>query len=72
VATAGEDGWVKVFTIEGEEIARFMLEKVVQIEWHPLSEGLLGVLGVQQGKTVVLVWDVIGDTKLEMRLAYTV
>lgn len=72
VATAGEDGWIKVFTIEGDEFARFMLEKVVQIEWHPLAEGLLGVLGVQHGKTVVLAWDVLGETKLEMKLDYTV
>jgi len=59
LASAGEDGRVKIWKVEDADQALGTLEteKVVQVEWHPLAEGLLGVLCTVSGKHEFQLWD---------------
>jgi coronin-7 len=62
VVTAGEDGRVKVWTIQGDNVVEEErklegMEKVIQVEWHPYIEALIGVLCVDSGKHEIRLWD---------------
>lgn len=73
VMCAGEDGVVRVWTLEGEKVSEMVgMEKVVMGEWSPVADGLLGVLGVDMGKCEFTVWDVKSMQSRRVQLGYTV
>ena len=61
VVTAGQDGVVKLWELgEGTAEERMVLrrlEKVIQVAWHPFVEGLIAILGVETGNTVIRLWE---------------
>ena len=85
VVTAGEDGKVKVWTIEDDggkgedgglrvdEVGKLEgMEKVIQVEWHPFVKGLIGVLCVDSGKHEIRLWDYTAEGYKRIPLSYPV
>jgi Type of WD40 repeat len=78
IACAGEDGCVNVFGLRGGEMVKLgslgEMDRIVQIEWHPVALGLLTVLGVTLGTYEIRLWDFgKGKGKFQrIQLGYTV
>jgi len=74
VVVAGEDGAVRVFGGDtgGEVLGKMQVEKVVQVSWHGLASGVIGVLCVDQGDPEFRLWNIESGEMKRCRLAYAV
>jgi hypothetical protein len=34
-----------------------VMDKIGQVEWHPLARGLLAILGIDNGLSVIKLWN---------------
>ena len=83
VFCAGDDGSARVWRWEGrgegeggelktEMAGEMKINKVIMGEWNPIAEGIVGVLGIDLGKGVFIVWDYKKMQTKRIDLAYTV